>query len=315
MLLVTGSNGFVGSALCRTLSARGLAVRGAVRAGARAHQVAVGTLDGATDWGAALAGCDTVIHLAARVHVMDEREPDPLRLYRQTNVEASLALARQAHAAGVRRLVFVSSVKVNGEATCGTAFGPDDRPRPSDPYGISKHEAEQALLALGRACGLEVVIVRPPLVYGPGVKANFLGLIKLVERGLPLPFGSVDNRRSMVALDNLVDLLVTCATHPAAAGRIFMVSDGVDLSLAHLIRMIAAGFGTRAALLPVPPALMRGAARLTGRGAIADRLFGSLQVDIAQTQAALEWTPPVSPQAAINETIAHYLTEKVAKST
>lgn len=306
MILVTGSSGFVGSALCRTLHERGIALRGAVRSGGAAHQIAVGDMHGSTDWRAALAGCDTVVHLAARVHVMQEHNRDPLSDYRMVNVDATVNLARQAVEAGVRRFVFVSSVKVNGEATHGVPFSASDVPNPTDPYGQSKLEAEIALRKLGRETGLEVVIVRPPLVYGPGVKANFLNLIKLVAKGLPLPFGRSRGLRSMVALDNLVDLLALCCSHPRAPGNTFMVSDGMDLTLGDLVRIIAGAMGKRALLLPVPIGVMRAGARLAGKSAITDRLFGALQVDISQTKAALEWSPVITPQAAVKNTVEQF---------
>jgi len=306
-ILVTGANGFVGSALCRTLEQRDIGYRAAVRTAGPGVAVAVGQLDGKTDWTPALVGCDTVIHLAARVHVMDERATDPLAAFRIVNVAATLNLARQAHAGGVRRMVFVSSVKVNGEESGARPFRADDVPRPCDSYGQSKLEAEQALLALGRETGLEVVIVRPPLVYGPGVKANFLALVKLVQKGLPLPFASLQNYRSMVALDNLVDLLVVCASHPRAAGKVFMAADGVDLRLRELVTMIGAAMGRKPVLVPVPAQWMRAAARMAGKSAVADRLLGTLQVDAGPTQAALEWRPVVTPQAAIEHTVSAYL--------
>lgn len=305
-ILVTGANGFVGSALCRTLQVRGETVVGAVRKGAGAGQVNIGNLDGKTDWRAALAGCDTVIHLAARVHVMSDKDEDPLRAYREVNLDGTLNLARQAIAAGVRRFVFVSSVKVNGEATTTQPFRASDVPQPCDPYGVSKMEAEQALQQLGRDTGLEVVIVRPPLVYGPGVKANFLNLIKLVKKGVPLPFGSIRNFRSMVALDNLVDLLIVCSKHPAAPGHVFMVSDGEDMGVKELVTKIARAMHKRVLLVPVPVALMAGAAKLLGKQGVVDRLAGSLQVDIASTQATLGWRPVVTPQAAIDKTVEQF---------
>ncbi len=307
-VLVTGANGFVGTALCAALSARGIAVSGAVRTGARMGQVAIGDLSDTTDWHAALAGCRAVVHLAARVHVMSDASADPMVAYRAINVDATLNLARQAHRLGVQRFVFASSVKVNGEATVpGQRFSAADTPAPIDPYGQSKREAEAALLALGRETGLEVVIVRPPLVYGPGVKANFRNLVKLVAKGLPLPFGSARGLRSMVALDNLVDLLILCTHHPAAVGRIWMVSDGVDVTLAELVTMIATGMNSRARLIRFPVPIMQKCATVLGKAALTDRLFGSLQVDIGPTQAALGWTPPVTPQAAIDKTVAEFL--------
>jgi UDP-glucose 4-epimerase len=311
MILVTGSNGFVGRELCLTLGRRGMPFKAAVRTAAGEGQVAVGNLDGATDWHQALSGCSAVVHLAARVHVMSDTDEDPLRAYREVNVDGSLNLARQAVAAGVKRFVFVSSVKVNGEATDGKPFSAADRPAPRDPYGQSKMEAEAALLELGRETGLEVVIVRPPLVYGPGVKANFLSLVKLVRVGVPLPFGRAKGYRSMVALDNLVDLLITCTTHPNAPGGVFMVSDGQDMTVGDLVRMIGTAMGKKVFLLPVPPVLLQSAARLLGKSAVADRLFGSLQVDTQATQERLQWKPLVPPQLAIGKTVAHFLNRQV----
>jgi UDP-glucose 4-epimerase len=307
MILVTGSNGFVGRELCLTLDSRGIPFKAAVRTAAEQGQVAVGNLNGSTDWREALTGCSAVVHLAARVHVMSDTDEDPLRAYREVNVDGTLNLARQAVDAGVKRFVFVSSVKVNGEATDGKPFSAADRPAPCDPYGQSKMEAEAALLELGRETGLEVVIVRPPLVYGPGVKANFLNLVKLVRIGLPLPFGLANGYRSMVALENLVDLLITCTTHPNAPGSVFMVSDGQDMNVGDLVRMIGEAMGKKIFLLPVPPGLLRTAARLAGKSAVADRLFGSLQVDIGATQERLQWKPVVSPKLAIGKTVSHFL--------
>lgn len=307
MMLVTGSNGFVGRALCSALRSGGATVRAAVRKGASTGEVNVGDLNGTTDWRAALEGCEVVFHLAARVHVMADKEGDPLRAYREVNLDGTLRLAKQAVDAGVRRFVFVSSVKVNGESTTTQPFTASDLPMPCDPYGQSKMEAEQALQQLSRDTGLEVVIVRPPLVYGPGVKANFLNLIKLVQKGVPLPFGRIHNSRSMVALDNLVDLLIVCSRHPNAPGNIFMVSDGADMGVKELVTRIARAMDKRPLLVPVPVGLMSGTAKLLGKQSVVDRLLGSLQVDIANTQATLEWQPAVAPQAAIDETVEHFL--------
>lgn len=307
MILVTGASGFVGTALCRQLRARGVDVRGAIRSGGAAGQVAVGALGPSTDWRRALLGCESVIHLAARVHVMSDTEHDPLRAYREVNLDATVNLGRQAAQAGVKRFVFVSSVKVNGESTSTRAFGATDVPAPCDPYGQSKLEAECALRALSDETGLELVIVRPPLVYGPGVKANFLNLMKLVRRGWPLPLASIRNRRSMVALDNLVDLLILCSRHPDAAGGTFMVSDGNDVSIAELIRMIASAMGKPALMVPVPMALLGAGARLLGKGAMVERLMGSLQVDMRATESRLDWSPIISTQAAIDQTVEYFL--------
>lgn len=306
-ILVTGANGFVGTALVAALRARGTPVVAAVRQASAEGQLAVGELDGNTDWTGALQGCTAVIHLAARVHVMDDASTDPIAAYRTVNRDASVRLAHQAHACGVRRFVFVSSIKVNGEATTSAPFRASDLPAPCDPYGQSKLEAEQALLAFGRESGMEIVIVRPPLVYGPGVKANFNSLLRLVKLGVPLPFGRVSNARSMVALDNLVDLLMLCTRHPAAPGQVFLVSDGRDLSIGQLVGMIAAAMHKHVSLLPVPAGLMRAAATLLGKGAVAERLFGSLQVDIGATCDTLGWHPPISPEAAIGRTVAHFV--------
>lgn len=306
-ILVTGADGFVGSALTAALAARGIGARPAVRQARRAGQVGVGEIGAATRWEAHLAGCDAVVHLAARVHVMRERARDPLAQFRAMNVEATLNLARQAARCGVPRFVFVSSVKVNGEASGARPFRADDAPAPRDAYGVSKMEAEQALRGLAAETGIELAIVRPPLVYGPGVRANFRRLMQLVRMGWPLPFGAVDNRRSMVALDNLVDLLIACARQPAAAGRTFMVSDGEDVSSAELLRMLAAAMGRPSRLWRAPPALLAALAALCGQSAPAGRLLDSLQVDGGEARARLGWKPVVGMGRAIEQTVAHFL--------
>lgn len=314
-ILVTGATGFVGAELCSALRRRGAAVIGAVRKNACADQCDVGNLSGSTDWSRALAGCDVIIHLAARVHVMQDKSADPLRDYREVNVDATANLARQGAALGVKRFVFVSSIKVNGEETSARAFTPQDVPAPVDPYGQSKLEAERALMEIARETGMELVIVRPPLVYGPGVKANFLRLMQLVRRGWPLPFGGMRNRRSMVALDNLVDLLIVCAHHPAAAGRVFMVSDGDDQSIASLITLMARAMNKRALLLPVPQQLISSAASALGKSAVASRLLGSLQVDITDTRNVLGWQPVITTEKAVQKTVASFLDKGSATSS
>jgi nucleoside-diphosphate-sugar epimerase len=305
-VMVTGAAGFVGSALCRQLRGAGAAVVAVVRS-AQDGAHALGSFDAGTDFSGVLAGVDTVVHLAARVHVMNDSEADQLGAYRAANVDTTLALARQAAACGVRRFVFASSLKVNGEASPLRPFGAADAPAPADPYGQSKHEAELGLRALAAASGMELVIVRPPLVYGPGVKANFLRLMELVRRGLPLPLASVRNRRSMVALDNLVDLLLVCCSHPQAPGHTFLVSDGHDLSSAELVRLIAAAMGRPARLLPVPPALLRAGAAVLGKAALAQRLLDSLQVDIDATRSTLGWTPPLRPEEGVRRCVDYFL--------
>ncbi len=313
-VLVTGASGFVGSALLRRLSVSpSVACRGSSRrADTTVHAwptVQVGELGASVDWSAALAGVDVVVHTAARVHVMEDTAADPLAEFRRVNVDGTMALARQAAAAGVRRFVFLSSIKVNGEGTVpGRPYRADDVPAPADPYGVSKLEAEQALLALGREGRMSVCIIRPVLVYGPGVKGNFLSMMRWLRRGVPLPFGSIDNRRSLVAIDNLVDLIVTCLDHPAAANQVFLVSDGDDLSTTRLLRLLAAALGRPGRLLPVPASLLAGAASIAGKTAVAQRLLGSLQVDMAPTQTALRWRPPVTVDDAMAATARTFFT-------
>ncbi len=305
-ILVTGANGFVGSSLCEALYRRGVDFVPAVRKADLNGQISVGDLSQDTNWTAALAGCDAVIHLAARVHVMSDSARDPLAAFRAVNVDATLNLARQAVAKGIKRFVFVSSIKVNGEETTIQPFTVFDVPAPIDPYGQSKLEAEIALQELGNATGLEVVIVRPPLVYGPGVRANFRRLMQFVRTGVPLPLGAIHTRRSMVAVDNLVDLLILCAWHPAAAGQIFMVSDDHDVGISELLRMLAAAMGKRSLLLPLPAGLIASVAAVFGKSAVASRLLGSLQVDINHTKSILQWQPPVSVEFALKKTVDDY---------
>lgn len=294
-VLITGGTGFVGQLLARTIQAQGHDVVRAVRQ-AQPDSVLISTVDGSTSWHEALQGCDSVVHLAARVHVMNDKSTDPLREFRRVNVEGTANLARQAAAAGVRRFVSLSSVKVNGEATqVGHPFAADDTPSPDDPYGISKHEAELVLRQIAKETGMEVVIIRPPLVYGPGVKANFASMMRWLSRGIPLPLAAVThNRRSLVALDNLVDLIVTCLNHPAAANQTFLVSDGEDLSTAELLKRMGAAMGHPARLFYLPPVLLKLGASVLNKPGIYQRLCGSLQLDIAKTRQLLGWTPPVS---------------------
>ncbi len=308
-VLVTGATGFVGRAVVERLVRDGSPVTASVRrksstrTGVREVQVA--DLGPATDWTAALEECDVVVHCAARVHVMNETATDPLAAHRNANVEGTLSLAKQAAAAGVRRFIFISSIKVNGEGTAlGKPYRASDRPAPVDPYGISKFEAEQALQALSATSAIELVIIRPPLVYGPGVKANFLSMVRWVARGLPLPFGEANgNRRSYVALVNLVDLIVTCLKHPDAVGQVFLVSDGEDLSTGELLRRTARALGVSSRLLPVPLSVLAFSARAIGRRDLWQRLGGTLQVDSGPTRERLSWNPPITVDAGLRAVV------------
>lgn len=306
-VLLTGATGFVGRALHPLLRQAGYAVRVAVRRSLDGvdDQVVVGDIGPDTDWTAAVSGIDVVIHLAARVHQMKDTAPDPLAACRDTNTSGTERLARAAAVAGVRRFVFVSSVKAVGERSAPNRPWTEDMPaHPEDPYGLSKLEAEQALSRVAQQTGMEHVIVRPPLVYGPGVGANFGRLMRLVGRGWPLPLGCVNNRRSLIAVANLASALLACATHPAAAGRTYFVSDGEDVSSAELVRHIARALGRSPRLLPLPVPLLRLAGVLTGRSAAVRRLTESMVVDSARIRAELGWKPPVSMQQALAAMVA-----------
>lgn len=349
-VLLTGSTGFVGSALFKRFVADGVEVTALVRnkpvglpvgietvvgdlstvlVGGRSFDFAQDDSTGIAqgELARALIGCDVVVHAAARAHIMCDEVTDPLTEYRRVNRDATLALARLAAQAGVKRFVFVSSVKVNGEGTYSkeeilrfaqndsgslvgdlsvslqdntlkfSVFTPDDKFVPFDPYGLSKYEAEQGLLEIAHATGMEVVIIRPPLVYGPNAKGNFATMVNWVCKGIPLPFGAVRNARSLVALDNLVDFIALCADpalSPKAANEVFLVSDGMDVSTSELLRKVAKACGVKSRLLPVPVGLMRFTARLLGKGAVADRLFGNLQVDSSKARDLLGWKPVVT---------------------
>lgn len=301
MILVTGVSGFVGKAVVKRLVADGIATN-VVAAMRRSdgvyegvHSVQVGDMHATTDWSQALKGVKAIVHCAARVHVMQEASTDPLEEYRQVNVKGTLSLALQASRLGVRRFVFVSSIKVNGEATLlNHPFTADDMPAPLDPYGISKLEAEKGLREIEFCTGMEVVIIRSPIVYGYGVKANFASLLIWVARGIPLPLGSIQNLRSMVALDNLVDLLVTCLTHPAASGQTLLVSDGEDVSTTELLRLTGQAMGKTVLLIPIPTSLLKLGAIFLGKEAIVKRLCDSLQVDIEKTRRLIGWNPPIT---------------------
>ena len=307
-VLVTGANGFIGRSLCAVLAAPGRKVRRAVRTPVPGlpDAVAVGDIGPDTDWRAALEGVSGVVHLAARTHVLRETASDPLGEYRRINVSATERLARSAAAGGVRRLVFVSSVKVNGERTGERPFTEDGAPRPEDAYGASKWETEQALARIAAATGLEVVVVRPPLVYGPGVKGNFLRLMNLVARGAPLPLGTVENRRSFIYAGNLAGAIVQALDAPQAAGRTYLVSDGEDVSTPDLVRGLARALGVKPRILPLPLAALGFAATLAGKRAEFARLTGSLQVDSSRIRRELGWAPRYSVAQGLEETARWY---------
>jgi nucleoside-diphosphate-sugar epimerase len=291
-ILVTGATGFLGEAMVERLIASGRSVRGVVRADPGPGAVAVGDLSADTDWSAALQGVDTVVHCAARAHVLKEATDNPLPLFRAVNTEATTALAQQAAAAGVRRFIFISSIGVNGAETHGRPFRHDDPPHPHSPYAVSKHEAEMALTAIAAQTGLEVVIIRPPLITGPDPKGNLATLNRFIDKGLPLPFGlATKNRRDLVSRDTLCRLVEAVIDHPAAAGQTFLVSDGRPVSTRELLEQLAQARGRTLTLLPVPPALLTPPLKLLGKGAMASQLFGDLEVDITHTRQTLGWAP------------------------
>lgn len=314
-ILVTGANGFVGRPLCEELLHRGYQVRAALRSPGRLpagmEAMSVGSIDGHTDWTGALQDVDTVIHLAARVHVMKDTAADPLAEYLKVNLLGTANLAQQAAHAGVKRLVYVSSIKVNGEETHGQrSYTEQDIPAPQDPYGISKWQAELSLQHIARETGLEIVIVRPPLVYGPGVKGNFISLLAAIDKGVPLPLAGARNARSLVYVGNLVDALIACANHPAAAGQTYLVSDGEDVSTATLAEKIAKALGRNSRSFYLPPWLLRAVATLLGRAEQMDRLFGSLRVSDQKIRGELGWAPPYSMEQGLRATADWYRTQR-----
>jgi len=312
-VVITGANGFVGTEVCNKLAQSSYRVLRVVREtkGTSPDEMAVGDIGPDTYWKSILEKTDVVVHLAARVHVMHAEDLTQIKNYREVNFSGTMALARQSADAGVKRFIFISSIKVNGESTViGRPFTADDEPAPLDPYGASKAETEQALLRLSESTGLEVVIIRPVLVYGPGVRANFQSLMELVDMGIPLPLGNIHNKRSLVALDNLVDLIITCIEHPEAVNQVFLVSDGEDLSTSDLLQRVGTALGRPARLIDVPASLIKIAAKLTGKSNVSQRLLGSLQVDITKTQDILDWSPPVSVNEALKKTAQSFLDNK-----
>lgn len=306
-VLITGASGFLGQALCQRLRADKYFLTALARHAPTAMSEPWLQVQRYEDAVGLMAGQLCVVHLAARVHVMQDSVADPLGEFRKANVDISLNLARQAAQAGVHRFIYISSVKVNGEETASEQpFLADDEPEPQDPYGISKMEAEQALRSLAVQTGMEVVIIRPPLIYGPGVRANFEALIRVVARGVPLPLAAIHNKRSLVALDNLVDLIAVCISHPNAANQIFMVSDGEDLSTPDLIRRMSNAMGRPARLFSVPVWLLMFGAKLVGKSSAVQRLCGNLQVDISKTKNILGWTPPISIDEGLQRAVAQW---------
>lgn len=322
-VLITGANGFVGQSACARAVCRGSLVRGALRKNgevpAKVEPVVVGEINGSTDWDSALRDVDVVIHLAARVHVMHDKAANPLDEFRKVNVAGTERLARAAATSEVKRLVYVSSIKVNGESTLTprtlspspspvnvggehNVFSESDIPSPQDPYGVSKWEAEQALHRVSAETGLEIVIVRPPLVYGPGVKGNFAQMMRVLAKGIPLPLASVRNLRSLVYVENLADALIVCATHPEAAGQTYLVSDGEDISTSGLLRQLGDAMGHPARLFPCPPVLLKLAGQLSGKADQIERLLGSLRVDSSKIRCELNWTPPYTLQQGLQRT-------------
>jgi nucleoside-diphosphate-sugar epimerase len=311
-VVVSGANGFVGRAVSSAVIGRGGSVIGLVRR----PQTAV---EGVQEWVLDKPDfadieerwprdhrCDAVIHLAARVHMMHDAAADPLSAYRETNVAGTVRIAKAAHAAGVRRFVFVSSIKAVGDTDPGRPLCESDEPVPTDPYGISKLEAERALFAYSRRTGLEIAIVRPPLVYGPGVRANFLQLMRAIAIGVPLPLGSIAARRSLVFVDNLASVLIQCATDPRAAGETFHVTDGRDLSVTDLANMLTTQLKAPRRLMPVPASWLRFTGRLTGRSAQVERLIGDLRLDSAHVRQLLGWHPPYTVEQGLSATAAWY---------
>jgi len=305
--LVTGANGMVGSALCDALALDGIELIKAVRTATAPDHHGIGVINGSSNWSKTLEGVTTIVHTAARVHVMQDSTHDPLAEYRKVNVEGSLNLARQAISAKVKRFIFISTIKVNGDSTApGKYFTAEDKSDPKDPYGISKRETEIGLRQLGEESGMDIVIIRPPLVYGPGVKANFLSMMRWIDWGVLLPFGTIQNKRSLVGLDNLVDLIMTCIEHPGAANQTFLAGDGEDLSTTELLHRMGNALGKPARLIPFPVGLLTLIARLLGKKDVIQRLCSSLQVDISKAQELLGWVPPVSVEEGLLKTAQDY---------
>lgn len=312
-ILVTGANGFLGRALCESLAKQGFDVIAGSRkklqfTSKQITCVDYGELSANNDYKSLLSGVQVVIHAAARVHKIDDKEVNSYTRYRDINTLATLALAEQAAECGIKRFIFISSVKVNGETTTvDKPFQPVDVFKPSDPYGLSKFEAEQGLLEITKQTEMEAVIIRPPLVYGPGVKANFASMMHWLNQGIPLPLGGINNRRSLVALDNLVSFIIHCIGHPKAANEIFLISDGEDVSTSELLEKAARALGKKARLLPFPVWLIKMLGKLVGKSAQVDRLFGSLWIDSSKARDLLGWRPVITMDAQLKKTAETFL--------
>ena len=311
-ILLTGATGFIGSVLLNyVVKAQHQVVavsRKLNNPDLSSDQVFIDSIGVMTDWCSSLLACDVVIHCAARAHIMSDEASDPLAAYREVNTAGTLNLAKQAADAGVKRFIFISSIKVNGESTTNSPkFLETDQLVPDDPYGLSKYEAEAGLRDIAQETDMEVVIIRPPLVYGSGVRANFLNLIKLAATKYPLPFGLIANQRSMIYVNNLADFIVKCIDHPNAANQIFLVSDGRDLSLRELLILLRKAMGRSARLLPVPEYMFRFAGVVTGKRELVDRLTGSLQVDSNKAQKLLNWRAPYTVEEGIQTTVDDFL--------
>lgn len=313
MILITGSNGFLGSHIVERVKEQPLILldRG-IENKHPTYSFFQGEINSHNDYMKALQGCQAVIHCAARVHIMGDKEAEPLELYREVNTRGTINLAKQAMDSGVKRFIFISSIKVNGEGTLvGRPFKSEDNHAPEDDYGLSKSEAEKQLVAIAKDSGMEVVIIRPTLVYGPGVKANFASLMNLVSKGIPLPFGCLtQNKRSLVSVDNLVDLIITCIDHPKAANQVFLVSDDQDVSTSEMVREMAIALNKRSWQLPVPVWCYKLVGKLFNKSDVVDRLTGSLQVDITHTKQTLGWAPPQTLQQGFKQTADSFLSSK-----
>jgi len=308
-VLVTGATGFIGNALCAHMVREGFGVKKALRENPKnsSAEPVIGEINGETNWTNALLDCDSIIHLAARAHVMRDTAPIPLTAFRAINTFGTLNLAKQAIEHGIRRFVFVSSIGVNGNRSLNAPFTESDTPAPQSPYAISKFEAELGLLKLAEETRMELVIIRPPLVYGPGAPGNFASLIRWVHRQIPLPLGSVHNKRSFIYLDNLIDLILTCLRHPRATHQLFLAGDGDDLSTTDLIYRLGLALGKPARLIPVPIDWLRAGAIILGRRETAFRLLEPLQIDISKACKWLGWTPPVDVNEGLRRTAEAFL--------